>query len=110
VRLPDRIHRYQIRSLIGRATFYLVWIAFDDVMQENVAIKTLKFSQNEMFEDESMINRHLANHITSMPRLSSSAVTFLTSITHAWYSSLHPRTFSRYRITSMIHLLAFPSI
>jgi serine/threonine protein kinase len=57
-------HRYQIRSLIGRGTFCLVWIAFDHVMQENVAIKALKSSQNEMFEDESMINRHLTNHVT----------------------------------------------
>jgi serine/threonine protein kinase len=55
-------HRYQIRGLIGRGTFCLVWVAFDHVMQENVAIKTLKSSQNEMFEDESMINRHLTNH------------------------------------------------
>jgi serine/threonine protein kinase len=55
-------HRYQIRALIGRGTFCLVWVAFDLVLLENVAIKALKSSQNEMFEDESMINRHLTNH------------------------------------------------
>jgi serine/threonine protein kinase len=58
-------HRYQIRALIGRGTFCLVWVAFDHVTQENVAIKALKSSQNDMFEDESMINRHLTNHFAS---------------------------------------------
>jgi serine/threonine protein kinase len=57
-------HRYQIRSLIGRGTFCLVWVAFDHVMQENVAIKALKSSQDDMFQDESTINRHLTNHVT----------------------------------------------
>jgi serine/threonine protein kinase len=62
-------HRYQIRGLIGRGTFCLVWAAFDHVTFEIVAIKALKSSQNEMFEDESMINRHLTNHITPDARI-----------------------------------------
>jgi serine/threonine protein kinase len=56
-------HRYQIRSLIGRGTFSLVWVAYDHVMLENVAIKCLKRSHDSMFEDEYMINRYLTDRM-----------------------------------------------
>jgi serine/threonine protein kinase len=56
-------HRCQIRSLVGRGTFCLVWVAYDHVLMENVAIKCLKGSHAGTFEDEYMINRHLTDRM-----------------------------------------------
>ncbi|OHS99065.1 CMGC family protein kinase [Tritrichomonas foetus] len=57
-------HRYQVKTLIGRGTFCLVWLAFDHVLQQNVAIKILKQSEEEMFQDEYILNRYLSDAMT----------------------------------------------
>lgn len=58
-------HRYQIKTMIGRGTFCLVWLAYDYLRCENVAIKILKrrYDGNQddsQFEDELYINLYLS--------------------------------------------------
>ena len=53
-------HRYQIKSMIGRGTFCIVWLAYDLLRRENVAIKVLKKKEAENFEDEYIINAYLS--------------------------------------------------
>ena len=58
-------HRYQIKTMIGRGTFCLVWLAYDYLRCENVAIKILKkaFDSNQddsQFEDELVLNSYLS--------------------------------------------------
>jgi serine/threonine protein kinase len=53
-------HRYQVRTLIGRDTFALVWLADDLVLRRRVAIKVIKGSDAKMFELEYMRNRYLS--------------------------------------------------
>ena len=53
-------HRYQVKGLIGRGTFCLVWLAFDHVFQQNVAIKVLKRTQEDGYEDEYVLNAYLS--------------------------------------------------
>lgn len=52
--------RYQVKTLIGRGTFCLVWLAFDHVWQRNVAIKILKRTQENVCDDELTLNQHLS--------------------------------------------------
>lgn len=54
-------HRYQVKSLIGRGTFCLVWFAFDHLKKENVAIKILRNNEDDLFEDEYILNRYLSD-------------------------------------------------
>jgi serine/threonine protein kinase len=56
-------HRYQIRSLIGRGTFCLVWLAFDLVQLHSVAVKVLKEARDGMFEDEYLVNQYLRDSL-----------------------------------------------
>ncbi|EAX96340.1 CMGC family protein kinase [Trichomonas vaginalis G3] len=58
-------HRYQIKTMIGRGTFCLVWLAYDYLRCENVAIKVLKrlYDDNQddsQFEDELLMNLYLS--------------------------------------------------
>lgn len=58
-------HRYQIKTMIGRGTFCLVWLAYDYLRCENVAIKVLKRYENGsdegQFEEELVMNQYLTN-------------------------------------------------
>lgn len=58
-------HRYQVKSLIGHGTFCLVWLAYDHILQQNVAIKILKQQDEEIVKDEYILNRYLSDEITS---------------------------------------------
>ena len=64
---PDMVlsHRYQIKTMIGRGTFCLVWLAYDYLRCENVAIKVLKKCDDSVgddgqFEDEFVMNQYLS--------------------------------------------------
>lgn len=84
--LKDQIldHRYQVKSLIGRGTFCLVWLAYDHILQQNVAIKILKQQEEEIFEDEYILNRYLSDAMTSNVRL----VKFYRMFYHLQHSCL----------------------
>jgi len=60
--IPEMLlsHRYQVKTMIGRGTFCLVWMAYDHLRREMVAIKVLKDSENEGFDDEFVINAYLS--------------------------------------------------
>lgn len=58
-------HRYQIKTMIGRGTFCLVWLAWDYLRNENVAIKVLKRyydadNDDNQYEDELLMNLFLS--------------------------------------------------
>ena len=64
---PDMVlsHRYQIKTMIGRGTFCLVWLAYDYLRCENVAIKVLKKNEDscydeDPFEEELVMNQYLS--------------------------------------------------
>ena len=57
-------HRYQIKSMIGHGTFCLVWLAYDHVLQRDVAIKVLKKTEDEVFDDEYIVNQYLSEDMT----------------------------------------------
>ncbi|KAH0791506.1 CMGC family protein kinase [Histomonas meleagridis] len=62
-------HRYQLKEVIGRGTFCLVWLAHDLILKENVAIKILKGTSDEEYEDEFIINSYLCDNMSSDVKL-----------------------------------------
>ena len=62
-------HRYEIIELIGRGTFCLVWMAYDFVARENVAIKVLKQTDYDDVDTEFILNKCLSEDMDSNTRL-----------------------------------------
>lgn len=60
-------HRYQIKKLIGKGTFCLVWLALDLLEKRNVAIKVLKKENQE--DAEYIINLYLSSMATEFNNL-----------------------------------------
>lgn len=61
-------HRYQIKKLIGRGTFCLVWLAYDHVLLDHVAIKILTDVNEDNFE-EFIINKYLSESATESNKI-----------------------------------------
>ena len=54
--------RYEVKTMIGHGTFCLVWLAYDQVLERDVAVKVLK-KTDDTFENEYAINKHLSDEM-----------------------------------------------
>ena len=55
-------HRYEVKTMIGHGTFCLVWLAYDHVLEQDVAVKVLK-KTDDTFESEYVINKYLSDEM-----------------------------------------------